>query len=141
MTPVSSTLRWLLPAIGFVVVTGCLGVTVKLALRQVDWPVILVWAGIVYGVLAAAVVASGHASLTFAPGSGWAAAAATFAAAGLVFSFLALKNADAVVAVPVMSAYPVVTIAASLIVLGESVSATRAAGVVLVLLGVLLLAR
>jgi transporter family protein len=63
------------------------------------------------------------------------------AAVGLICSFIALRNADAVVAVPVMSAYPVVTVIASLAFLSESISATKALGVMLVLAGVLVLAR
>jgi uncharacterized membrane protein len=137
----SATGRWLVPALGFVVVTGVLGVTIKLALRHVDWQAILVWTAIVYAVLALGAVALGQASLEVGPGSGWALASGVCAAVGLICSFIALRHADAVVAVPVMSAYPVVTVIASLAFLGEAFSFTKAAGVGLVLTGVALLAR
>jgi bacterial/archaeal transporter family protein len=137
----SATSRWLIPALVFVLFTGLLGVTIKLALRHVEWPYILLWTGIVYSVLAVITLATGHATVSFGPGIGWAAASGLFAAVGLIGSFVALQHAPAVVAVPVMSTYPVVTVIASLAVLGESMSATKVLGVLLVLAGVLVLVR
>jgi uncharacterized membrane protein len=137
----AATGRWLLPALGFVLFTGLLGVTIKLALRNVEWPVLLLWTGVVYFVAAGIALVTGQAGFRIGPGVGWAAVSGVFAAAGLVCSFVALRNADAVVAVPVMSTYPVVTVIASVAVLAESLSASRAAGVLLVLAGVLVLAR
>ena len=43
----AATARWLIPALGFVLFTGLLGVTIKLALRDVEWPMLLLWTGIV----------------------------------------------------------------------------------------------
>jgi drug/metabolite transporter (DMT)-like permease len=60
---------------------------------------------------------------------------------GLIGSFIALRHADAVVAVPVMSTYPVVTVLASVAILGESVSGSKIVGVLLVLAGVVVLVR
>ena len=137
----AATGRWLLPALGFVLFTGLLGVTIKLALRHVDWPVILLWTGIVYCALAGLTLVTGQASLGFGPGVGWAALSGVLAAAGLICSFVALRHADAVVAVPVMSTYPVVTVIASVAILSESVSAPRILGVLLVLAGVVVLVR
>ena len=74
-------------------------------------------------------------------GAPWALASGICAAVGLICSFIALRHAKAVVAVPVMSAYPVVTVLASIAFLRESLSLTKAAGVGLVLIGVILLAR
>ena len=62
----SATSRWLIPALAFVLFTGLLGVTIKLALRSVEWPVILLWTGIVYSVLAITVIATGVVSFGFA---------------------------------------------------------------------------
>jgi uncharacterized membrane protein len=59
----------------------------------------------------------------------------------LICSFVALRHAKAVVAVPVMSAYPLVTVLASIAFLGESFSLAKVVGVGLVLAGVVLLAR
>jgi uncharacterized membrane protein len=137
----SATGRWLLPALVFVLFTGLLGVTIKLALRHVEWPYILLWTGIVYCVLAVITLATGHATLGLGPGIGWAAASGLFAAIGLIGSFVALRHADAVVAVPVMSTYPVVTVIASVAILSEPISVPRIVGVLLILTGVIVLAR
>ncbi len=137
----SATSRWLIPALVFVLFTGLLGVTIKLALRHVEWPFILLWTGIVYSVLAVITLATGHASLSFGPGIGWAAVSGLCAAVGLIGSFVALRHADAVVAVPVMSMYPVITVIASLAVLGETLSVTKLLGILLVLAGVIVLVR
>jgi bacterial/archaeal transporter family protein len=137
----SQTYRWLVPALGFVLLTGALGVTIKLSLRHTNWTAILVWTAIVYAILALGAVLAGGASFYVGPGWPWAMTSGVCAAGGLICSFVALRNADAVVAVPVMSAYPVVTVIASLAVLSESISATKVVGMMLVLFGVLVLAR
>ncbi len=137
----SATGRWLLPALVFVLFTGLLGVTIKLALRHVEWPYILLWTGIVYSVLAVITLATGHATLSLGPGIGWAALSGLFAAIGLIGSFVALRHADAVVAVPVMSTYPVVTVIASVAILSEAISGPRIVGILLILAGVIVLAR
>jgi len=137
----SATSRWLVPALGFAVLTGILGVMIKLSLRHADWTAILVWTAIVYATLAIGAVATGQASLYVGHGWWWTMAAGVTAALGLICSFVALRHADAVVAVPVMSAYPIVTVAASLAFLSESFSTTRAIGMALVLVGVVVLAR
>lgn len=133
--------RWLLPALGFVLLTGLLGVTIKLALRDVKWPELLIWTAMVYAVLAlgSAVLAGNTVHLN--RGTPWALLSGICAAMGLICSFIALRHAKAVVAVPVMSAYPVVTVLASVAFLRESISLSRVAGIGLVLAGVVLLAR
>jgi drug/metabolite transporter (DMT)-like permease len=112
-----------------------------LALRDVDWPVILLWTAIVYAALAAGSAALGNTALHLDAGGGWALASGLCAAIGLILSFIALRHADAVVAVPVMASYPVVTVLASLAFLGESVTPAKIAGVLLVVTGVVMLAR
>jgi drug/metabolite transporter (DMT)-like permease len=136
------TSKWLIPALGFVLVTGMLGVTVKLALRDVEWPVILLWSAIVYVVIGLGVVVFGDASLHLDEAGGrWALVAGVCAAGGLTCSLIALRHADAVVATPVMAVYPAVTVIGSLAFLGESFGPVKAVGLGLVIGGVILLAR
>jgi uncharacterized membrane protein len=136
-----STNKWVLPALGFVLLTGLLGVTIKLALRDVKWPELLIWTAIVYAVLAVASIPLGNTKMHLGTGGLWALASGLCAAFGLICSFVALRHAKAIVAVPVMSAYPVVTVLASVAFLRESFSPMKALGVGLVLAGVVLLAR
>jgi uncharacterized membrane protein len=133
--------KWLLPALGFVLLTGLLGVTIKLALRDVKWPELLIWTAIVYAVLALASIPLGNTRLHFGAGAAWAVASGICAALGLICSFVALRHARAVIAVPVMSAYPVVTVLASIIILREPFNPAKALGAGLVLVGVIVLAR
>jgi drug/metabolite transporter (DMT)-like permease len=134
--------RWLVPALSFVLLTGLLGVTIKLALRDVEWPVILLWTAVVYAVIGLFSAALGNTSLHLGEAGGaWALASGVCAAGGLICSFIALRHADAVVAVPVMAAYPVVTVLASLAFLGEDFGPAKAVGAALVIAGVILLAR
>jgi uncharacterized membrane protein len=133
--------KWLPPALGFVVLSGLLGVTIKLALRDVKWPELLTWTAIVYVVLTLVSIALGNSKLHLGAGAAWGVASGLCAAVGLICSFVALRHARAVIAVPVMSTYPVVTVVASIIFLREPFSVTRALGVGFVLTGVILLAR
>lgn len=133
--------KWLPPALGFVVLTGLLGVTIKLALRDVKWPELLTWTAIVYVALALVSVALGNSKLHLGAGAAWGIVSGFCAAAGLICSFVALRHARAVIAVPVMSAYPVVTVAASVLFLRESFSPIKGLGMGFVLVGVVLLAR
>lgn len=135
------TTKWLLPALGFIVVTGLLGVTVKLALRHLKWPELLMWTAIVYVVLALGSVALGNRTMHLDVGALWALASGICAAAGFIFASIALRYADAGVAVPVMAAYPLVTMAGSIAFLAESFSPSRAIGAALVVSGVVLLTR
>jgi uncharacterized membrane protein YfcA len=51
--------NWLLPALGFVLATGLVGVTSKLALRSVDWPELVLWTTGAYLIASAALLLSG----------------------------------------------------------------------------------
>ena len=133
--------KWLPPALGFVLLSGLLGVTIKLALRDVNWPELLTWTAIVYAVLTLISIPLGNSKLHLGAGAAWGVASGLCAAVGLICSFVALRHARAVIAVPVMSAYPVVTVVASVLVLREPFSATKAVGAGLVLAGVIVLAR
>jgi transporter family protein len=136
-----STNKWLPPALGFVLLSGLLGVTIKLALRGARWPELLTWTAIVYAVLALASIPMGNTRLHLGTPAVWGVVSGLCAALGLICAFIALRHASAVVAVPVMSAYPVVTVLVSVLVLHESLSPSKVVGVGFVLTGVVLLAR
>ncbi len=78
----SETSRWLVPALGFAVLTGVLGVTIKLSLRHADWTAILVWTAIVYSVLAVGASSpGGRRSMSCPAGAGrWRPASAPLSA-------------------------------------------------------------
>lgn len=132
---------WAAPAAGYLVFTGIVGVTAKLALRHMEWPQMLVWATIAYMAVAALVVATGHGGLQLGESATFALATGLCAALGLVCAFLALRHAEVSVVVPVMSAYPIVTVLLSALVLSEPVTASKGVGVALVIGGIILLSR
>jgi uncharacterized membrane protein len=131
--------RWLIPATAYIVVVGVLGVTAKLALRHVRWPDIVVWTCVVYVVAAIVMVVSGSGSLPGGVGGLFALATGTCAVSGLICTSLALRHTRANIAVPYMSAYPVVTVALSALVLGERLTLVQSGRILLVLLGLVLL--
>ena len=59
-------------------------------------------------------------------------------ALGLATFYLALERGKASAVVPMISAYPIVTVALALVLLGESLGATQIVGVALVIGGVIL---
>lgn len=133
------TAGWLIPSLLYVAIVGSLGVTTKLALRNVQWPDLILWATITYVVLAAGLALFGGARLGLGPGNGWAALTGVFAAGGLIVFYIALRNGPATRVVPITAAYPLLTAALGVAVLSERMTILRLAGAVLIVAGVVLL--
>jgi bacterial/archaeal transporter family protein len=131
-------LAWVIPAAAFVVVIGLLGVTTKLALRHVTWPVIIVWTAIFYAVLSVILLITG-AEIPWNEGTGLAILSGFMAATSLSLLFLALSIGDASRVVPAAAAYPAVTVIAAAILLNESLTIPRVAGTAIVVTGVILI--
>jgi bacterial/archaeal transporter family protein len=131
-------LSWVIPAAAFVVVLGLLGVTTKLALRHVTWPVIILWTAIAYAVLSAGLVIGGT-GLVFNEGTGFAILSGGMAVSSLVLLYFALGIGDASRVVPVTAAYPAVTVFAAAILIDEPLTIARIGGTALVVAGVVLI--
>lgn len=134
---------WMIYSISFVLMVGSTGVTIKLALRDVSWPVLLIPTLGMYVLLVALFAAKGMmrvdgSALTAVP---WIALTGIFTAVSFAFLVLALQQADASRVVPITAAYPVVTTVLSVLVLSESVTAARVGGTLLVVAGTILIAR
>lgn len=132
--------RWILPALTYVIATGVLGVTSKLALRQIGWREMVVWTSFAYVAFAAALWFSGtrlqiNQSVVFAVISG------ILAAGTLAVFVITVSRGEVSQTVPFMSAYPVVTVLISVILLSEGITFAKVAGVGLVISGLVLLAR
>lgn len=133
--------RWVVPAAIYVLALGSLGVTIKLALRTVTWPDVLVWTAIVYAATAFVLTALGRVSLGWSGGDRWALASGALAVVGIITLYLALDVADASRVVPATAAYPVLTLLLGVAVLAEKVTPGRVAGTLLIVLGVALVGR
>jgi transporter family protein len=132
---------WTLPAAVYILVTGTIGITAKLALRTITWKELLVWTAVAYAVAAVICVAVTNVNMTLNSGAALGLLSGALAASGLVVLFVALSRADVIRVVPVTSAYPVVTLVLSAVILSEHVSALKVLGTLLVVGGVVLVAR
>lgn len=133
------TIRWLIPALLYVVIIGGLGITTKQALRHLRWPDMLIWTMIVYVVAAVAIVLIRGANLGLKVGDGWALASGALAVVGLIALFLALDNGPVTRVVPVTAAYPLVSAVLGVAVFSERITLLRVAGMLMVVVGVVLL--
>lgn len=129
---------WLLPALGYVVAVGALGVTTKLALEDVTWPELVLWTAVAYAVIAALLILAG-ARLRLVREARYGGLSGALAATALILLFLAVDAGDVSRVVPITSAYPVVTVALAALLLAERVSALRVGATLLVVGGVVLL--
>ena len=130
---------WLLPSLGFMAVTGLLGIASKLAREELSWQELLVWTAVVYACVALLPVASRRVRLQGGRGAGWGVASGAFAATALVMLFVALGAGEVGQVVPVTASYPVFTLALAAVVLAERVTAGRVGATMLVVVGVILL--
>jgi transporter family protein len=130
---------WLVPSVGYVLVVGALGVTSKLALDTLSWQQLLPWTLLAYAVAVALLLALGQADWHWRGGTSWALLSGALAVGALVLLFVALGLADASKVVPVTAAYPAATVVLAALFLGESVTLARAAGMLMVIAGVVVL--
>jgi bacterial/archaeal transporter family protein len=138
-TPISLRMSWLIPSLLYMLMIGGLGVTTKLALRHLSWQQIIVWTAIVYLTIAVVMLVGGVASVRVGAGTIMAILSGLLAAGGLIVFFIALRHGEASRVVPITSAYPLVTLVLSAIVLAEHITVLRLLASALVVGGVILL--
>ena len=132
---------WIIPATGYVVALGLMGVTSKFAVQRIGWPELVVWTAAVYVIVAVFLLATGRVgNVHFEFASVMAAASGTLAATGLILFFIVVRQADLSRAVPFMASYPIVTIVVAFLLFSERLTIGQGAGIVLVLAGLFVLA-
>lgn len=135
-------MAWLPPTIGFLLLVGSMGITIRLALRDTHWSSILMWATTVYGVVTFCIWLSGQLQLSFTlTGTFYSLLSGLGASVSFVLLSIALNRGDASQVVPVSSAYPIVTALLAAAILREAVSVGRMIGIGLVFVGLVVLAR
>ena len=132
-------MNWLVPAIGYVLALGALGITSKLALESLSWQQLLPWTLLAYGVAVAVLMGLHQTDWHWHAGTGWAVATAALAVGSLVLLFVALGLGEASKVVPVTAAYPAATVVLAALFLGENISPARVAGMLMVIGGVVVL--
>jgi transporter family protein len=133
--------NWIIPATGYVLVTGLIGITSKFAVQRIGWPELVVWTAGAYVLAAVFLLATGQVTkVHFDVASAMAAVSGILAAASLILFFIVVREADLSRAVPFMASYPVVTIVLAFLLFSERLTMWQGAGIVLVLAGVFVLA-
>jgi bacterial/archaeal transporter family protein len=135
----SAMTGWIVPSLAYMALLGTLGVTTKLALDHVSWQDVILWTMVAYVVIGIIMLSTGQASLGFGPGTGAAIASAVLASSALIAFYIALGRGDASQVVPFTSAYPVVTLVLSALVLAEKITLLRGLGALVVVIGVVMI--
>lgn len=130
-------LSWLLPVVGYLIANGLLGITSKLALRDVNWQVLLFWTALAYSVMGIVFLVSGV-DFVVNESIGWIGIMGILVPGTLVLLFIALTTGDVSRVVPIGAAYPAVTVLAAALFLDEPLTLPRVLGTVLVIVGVIL---
>lgn len=128
---------WVPVALAYTLGVGALGITTKLALRELNWAGILVCTGSIYAVAAVGLLATGLPDV----GRGWplvfGAVTGALAAGSLILFFVALSLGPANRVVPVTAAYPVVTVVLASLFLGEPLALRSLIGSAIVAAGII----
>jgi transporter family protein len=132
-------MAWLAPTLYYVACVGALGVTSRLALRDLAWQDLILWSGLGYVVVVVALLALGQTSMSIVAGTGWAVGSAVLAISGLIAFYVALNAGQASVVVPITAAYPAVTAILAAAFLDEPLSVAKVVGIALVVGGVVVL--
>lgn len=131
---------WLVPALAYLFAVGMVGISTKLALRHIDWPLLLVPTTAVYLVLTIWFGVRGELRIG-APIGGWigfAVLTGVLIAGSFPMLMIALSRGDASRVVPITAAYPIFTAVLAVIFLSESFSVARMVGTLLIVAGAVL---
>ena len=131
---------WTVTALAYALAVGVIGITSKLSLRHVGWPVLLLSTTFMYLVISGFLAVTGRLHLGTAFGSWTIFIPITGALAAGAFALLlsALGKAPASQVVPITAGYPIVTAVLAAIFLSEPIGLARALGIVLIVAGAIL---
>lgn len=132
---------WLLPSLVFAAVSGLIGVSTKLALRDLPPLNLFLWAAFAYAIAGAGALASGISVDPLAPGVPWAIASGILASTALLIRFKALRSGEVGKVMPVTAGYPVVSVVIAVPLFAEVLTAERAIGTALVVGGIAILGQ
>jgi transporter family protein len=135
---------WLVLSVIVVVLWGLWGLALKYASLNLEWQYVYVasalGAFLVYTTATLALALTGKLShVSDYKSLGIALLGGLMGALGGLTLIVALRLAEASIVVPLTSIYPAVTVALSIALLGESVTARKIAGVILAIIAVILL--
>lgn len=132
---------WYIYVIIGIVFWGVWGFLNKLALRYVDYKTVFLFSGI--GIAAATIAfmaVLGFAVQTHKIGAPVAILAGALSSAGAIFFYRALARGKASLVIPLTALYPVITIALSMLLLKERITAMQGIGIAFAIIAGILLA-
>lgn len=132
-------MNWFIPSLLYMLAIGALGVTTKVALRHVTWQEVIFWTAVVYAVVAIVMLSTGVVSVSVGAGTAMSILSGALASGGLIMFYIALRRGAVSRVVPITSAYPIVTLVLSVIVLSEHLTAIRVLATLVVVGGVIVL--
>jgi transporter family protein len=131
---------WILPSLGYVVLLGVFGITLKYALRSLTWQELVVYTAGAYVIVAAIILATGtDASFHGGLNGAMAAIGAFIPPAAIVVLFIALNHGPASRVIPLTTAYPFITIVLAAIFLSEAFTWQSVLGSLLIVGGAIAL--
>ena len=134
---------WLFASLLWVLAVGSVGITIKISLQHVTWPLLLLSTTVVYVLMLSVVALRGslHVPATF--GAWWAAVVLTGVLTAGAFPLLttALERAPASRVVPITAAYPIVTVVLGVVLLAEKLTPITVTGIAFIVFGAILVGR
>ena len=119
---------------------GLWGYVLKLAYQGSNWLQTYFASAIASFILAVSVFAAYKGSLGLSKSTGLALLAGLLGGAGYVFFVKALETGKASIVIPLTALYPAITALVAVVLLGEKISVTQAAGIILAVIAAVLLA-
>jgi len=134
---------WLFASLAFMLGVGCVGITTKLSLRHVGWPVLVLSSTIMFVILTAILTLNGSLKFPTSRGSWIIWVVITGGLSPATFSLLttALGRADASKVIPITAGYPMVTAVLAALFLAEPLNLARIIGIVFIVSGIILVSK
>lgn len=134
---------WFILSAAALLFFGITGVTQKLSTNETSFEMSFVWFCVAMFVISAAIPLFGHENWRVKlPLIGFAALGGLLNGLGVLTSFAALeKGGKASVVIPIINLYPLVTVAAAYLFLGEELTARQGLGIGFALAAVVLLSQ
>lgn len=134
-----SAAAWLAPCLAYIAIAGLFGITAKVALEDMAWQELLLWATLAYVAISLVLLVGLRARLRRVRAARWGAVAGVLVVGTLVTLSLALEGGEVSQVIPVAASYPVFTVVLAAAFLSERITARRLIATALVIGGVIVL--
>ena len=117
-----------------------MGLVVKLATKHIDWTQIYIIKNTIIFAAAVIIYISQKPTITIgSPGFNYALAVDLISTIGTIAFYLAIQAGKAIIVIPLISLYPVITVVLSYPILHEEITLTMDLGIILALIAIVLI--